>query len=235
MNQFVPQLMLGNVLANSSNYPDYHPQWIALDQWHIGAQYFMALPCNSTEPDNDKPCWIPKAATGKLVQVEPGEMIETTFTLVQVSDETVWEWHLRIGVVGAHPSRWSMVVARQPFMGLVPGTAWQDDIYRNVTVGSCLENYGMTSQDSYPPLWKITMDVITTDTTTPISGQKQELENPTKDNDFEWDDWAFGGGPKCSWMPHSTLTNAEGSTWQRAIWTAMDETTNDNGTRAGLR
>ena len=28
MNQFVPQLMLGNSLTNSSGPPDYKPQWI---------------------------------------------------------------------------------------------------------------------------------------------------------------------------------------------------------------
>ena len=44
-NQFVPQLMLGNVLANSTNFPDYEPQWLQLNQWHIGAQYFMGLTC----------------------------------------------------------------------------------------------------------------------------------------------------------------------------------------------
>ena len=81
MNQFVPQLMLGNALANSTNGPEYHPSWIKMDTWHIGAQYFMGL-CvrNDTFPDGfecDKETWVAKAATGRLVPVEPGELIET--------------------------------------------------------------------------------------------------------------------------------------------------------------
>ena len=40
-NQFVPQLMLGSTLCNSSNAPDYDPIWCKLSTWHIGAQYFM--------------------------------------------------------------------------------------------------------------------------------------------------------------------------------------------------
>lgn len=211
--------MLGNVLANSSNYPDYEPQWLELDEWHIGAQYFMGLTCNTTNDHKshldeigtdvtDEPCWIAKAATGKLVKVDPGEVIETTFELIQISDESDWEWHLRIGVVGADPSRWSSVVSRRPFMGLLPGTAWQDEIYKNVTIGSCLENYGMESSANFPLEWKISMDVDTSST-------KSTTES------FAWTDWATGGEPKCSWLPHSTLSNTEGSTWQEATWTAV--------------
>ena len=80
MNQFVPQLMLGNALANSTNAPDYNPIWIEMDSWHVGSQYFMAL-CNGTSGTFDCKNWIPKAATGKLVAVQPGEMVETSFVL----------------------------------------------------------------------------------------------------------------------------------------------------------
>ena len=210
MNQFVQQSMLGNALANSTNFPDYNPQWIALDEWHIGAQYFIGLSCNDTTASHsqgrhDDPCWIAKAATGKLVKVEPGETIETTFELVQVSDEMDWQWILRMGVVGAHPRRWSEVVVRKPFMGLVVGTTWQDDIYQNVTVGSCLENYGKHSRDNYPHEWKIMMDVLKPD--------------HTRHEPFDWDDWRLDYD-QCSWMPHSTIGSVQGTDWQRATWTA---------------
>ncbi|CAB9496806.1 expressed unknown protein [Seminavis robusta] len=214
MNQFVPQLMLGNVLANSSNYPDYEPKWLVLDEWHIGAQYFFALPCNTTSevaPSDQnasvkrKPCWKPKAATGKLIPVKPGELVETTFTLVQVTNVDDWEWHLQMGVVGAHPNRWSLVVSRVPFMGLVKNTKWQDDNYQNVTVGSCLENYNMYVANNYPSTWQISMDVIAP------AGESRRVS---------WDDWRLAGDEHCSWQPKTTLASVDGSSWQRVIWNA---------------
>jgi len=42
-NQFVPQLMLGNALAQSTGPPKYDPIWVQLDSWHFGAQYFMGI------------------------------------------------------------------------------------------------------------------------------------------------------------------------------------------------
>eukprot|EP01084_Bolivina_argentea_P210558 358344_1 len=40
-NQFVPQLMLGNVLCNSTNSGDYKPSWCKLTEWHIQSQYYF--------------------------------------------------------------------------------------------------------------------------------------------------------------------------------------------------
>ena len=213
-NQFVPQLMLGNSLANSSNSPDYEPQWLQLDTWHIGSQYFMAL-CRSkfnatttkmtTDPSsistsdnrltnirrhrsirgrND--CtedWIAKAYTGQLIPVEPGEGVYTRFELVQKSsssqsqpsserddtdeadtrhgDDVDVEWHLSMGVIG-DKTRVSSLVVGQPFMGLLEpynSTSWMEDIYRDVYVGSCLENYGMVSGDNYPSFWRIDVEI----------------------------------------------------------------------------
>ena len=112
MNQFVPQLMLGNTLANSTNGSEYNPKWIKMDAWHIGAQYFMGL-CvqNDTFPDGfecDKETWIAKAATGRwLIPVEPGELIETRFEF-----DAQHVWRLHIGVVGGGPDRQSHVTSR---------------------------------------------------------------------------------------------------------------------------
>ena len=38
MNQFVPQLMLGNSLTNSSGPPDYKPIWVHHDEWTFSSQ-----------------------------------------------------------------------------------------------------------------------------------------------------------------------------------------------------
>lgn len=229
-NQFVPQLMLGNVLANSTNAPHYQPLWMVLDTWHIGAQYFFALLCNETDDGaNEDPCWNPYAATGKLVPVVPGEVVETTFELVKVSDAastTEWEWHLRMGVVGAHPSRWSLVVARTPYMGLVPNaTSWKDEHYTHVTVGSCLENYGMTEANNYPQTWEIVMDIVTPNANGDDDNNNSLRARTTagavsESTEFDWDDWIPAGGQKCSWLPRTTVENVQGSNWQRATWNA---------------
>jgi hypothetical protein len=209
MNQFVPQLMLGNVLANSSNYPDYDPYWIAMDTWHIGAQYFMGLcATNATAPDGficDGDHWIPKAATGKLIPVEPDEVIETSFELVEVRD-TGWEWQLQMGVVG-QPHRLSLVVADCPFMGLINATkSWQEDRYENIDVGSCLENYGMTKSKNYSPKWEIAMEVW------PPPGSLPTFSY--------WPNWNLSEIP-CPWQPTSSVSTASTNESQWAVWKAI--------------
>jgi len=208
MNQFVPQLMLGNALSNSSHYPDYEPHWIEMDKWHIGAQYFMGL-CvrNASFPDGfecDAQTWVPKAATGRLVSVEPGEVVETSFELVEEPLEERYEWHLRIGVVGGGPDRTSVVVSKRPFMGLVESTrSWDEDIYDSVYIGSCLENYGMESADNYPPEWQIDVKI-----SSPDAGSW-------------WRDWRLEGENGCPWQPQTQVDNITGETWQRAVWRAF--------------
>ena len=220
MNQFVPQLMLGNALANSSNDPDYDPQWIQLETWHIGAQYFMGLcppylsqstttttttTTPSTATAGNASCrdsWIPKAATGDLIAVNPGEVIETTFRLVKGGGRRL-QWQLRIGVLG-QPHRTSVLVVDRPFLGLVPSTTtWDEDVYEHVYVGSCcLENYGMIESKNYPPSWQIRM----------------EIWSPGRLVD--WKDWRVAPKPTCDWQPKSTVMSNDTLTMQRAIWKA---------------
>ena len=226
MNQFVPQLMLGTALANSTNFPDYHPLWIQLESWHIGAQYFMGLCVKTNESrshddnnDNnninnsdddgggfecDPATWTPKAATGTLLPVEPGEIIETSIQLVP--SRGYYEWHLRIGVLD-EPHRTSIVVVDRPFMGLVESTtSWMEDIYEMVNVGSCLENYGMVSPRQYPPTWDMIVDIWPT-TRTP---------NDTKLS--FWRAWSLEDRNICSWQPKSKVISVEVPSWQRAVW-----------------
>jgi len=81
-NQFVPQLMLGATLCNSSNAPDYKPGWCQLSTWHIGAQYFMGLYGCKNQSDAASCGFTPKAATGELIAVQPGQKVYTRFDRV---------------------------------------------------------------------------------------------------------------------------------------------------------
>jgi hypothetical protein len=129
-------------------FPDYHPEWIVLDRWHIGAQYFMGLCFDRSDCRKN---WIAKAATGKLILVEEGEVIETSFSSVPV--EGRFEWHLRIGVQD-DPSRRSIVVADRPFMGLLENVTkdWMEDRYKRLMtsdmVGVSLSAVGLLSPTS---------------------------------------------------------------------------------------
>jgi hypothetical protein len=198
----------GKALANSTNYPNYEPQWIKLNSWHIGAQYFMGL-CknNATSPDGfecDNETWISRAATGDLVSVEPGEVIETYFELVHVRDRL--EWHLRIGVLD-DPRRSSLIVADRPFMGLVASTTnWEEEIYKYVYVGSCLENYGMIHRENYPSTWEVLVDIWSVDP-------------------FSFRDWQLEHARSCSWQPKSSVLSIATPTWQRVKWNATLEDT----------
>lgn len=208
MNQFVPQLMLGNALANSTNAPHYKPLWIELNSWHIGAQYFMGL-CGNDTRDCSKD-WIPKAATGKLVSVKPGEVVETSFSLKKMKrrcchHEARYLWTLRIGVVDGGPDRQSVVVSDQPFMGLLNSTvSWGESTYDNIYVGSCLENYNMQSASNYPTKWEIDVTV---------------RDAPGRDENF-WHSWRLEHGPGCPWQPVSTISNSINKQSQRVKWKA---------------
>lgn len=188
MNQFVPQLMLGNALCNSSNAPDYHPHWAKLTGWAIGAQYFFGV-CDEGS-DGAYNCtaqsWTDKAATGALVPVEEGELIYTKFEL---SDEYVWT--LSMGVVGDETgARSSVVVVDRPFMGLVnTSTSWAEPTYDEVYAGACWEDYNM-APGSYPKFWHHNVTVVS-----------------NAPGDW-WNAWQLDASPTCSWAPDQTIDDA---------------------------
>jgi len=211
MNQFVPQLMLGNALAYSSNFPLYIPQWIQLQNWHIGAQYFMEI-CNSNATMTsgyDCDSRTMKAATGNLISVDPGEGIYTIIELVHkktpktTTHKKKVEWHLTTGVIG-DSHRISRVIVPQPFMGLVPQTQdWMEEIYDNVYVGSCLENYGMTRPQNYPRFWRLGVTIKTPNASTTM-----------------WDDWKLSRPNDCEWQPRSSVRTTTDKEHQIAYWEA---------------
>jgi len=179
-NQFVPQLMLGDALANSSGPPDYTPQWLQLHSWHIGAQYFMEYNKNGS----DAGPWSAAAATGELVPVSEGDEVKTTFSLSE-DGET---WTLRMEVLGGGPDKVSVVVADSPFMGLLNTTkSWKE--FSATKVGSCWENYGMKDRSSFPPGWSHRVA---------ISGTEPGLW---------WTPW-LTREPTCPWAPRATVSSS---------------------------
>ena len=156
-NQFVPQLMLGTALCNSTNAKvdpktglPYSPRWCHLDKWAIGAQYFFATFACPGQPNNHSSAcpFSSFAATGSLIDVVEGETVYTRFSR---SDE---QWTLTMGVKGDRVPP-SVVVATQPYMGLVPTTSsWSEDTYNTIYAGSCWELYGLSKATDYPPFMR---------------------------------------------------------------------------------
>ena len=83
-NQFVPQLMLGRTLCDSSNHPDYSPVWCTLHKWHIGDRS-----PNPTPPDPDPsrppasvraahPCRSPVAFVCRRLRVSAGDQLRVS-------------------------------------------------------------------------------------------------------------------------------------------------------------
>lgn len=190
-NQFVPQLYLGSVLCNSSNSAvedgtAYNPHGISLSTWHLGSMYYFAVCDKGTDGYNCTPeTWNSRAATGKLVPVEPGELVWTRFVL-----GPDWVWTLGMGVVGGGPDRESYVTAEQPFMGLLPETtSWAEDRYRSVSVGGCTEDYYMRP-GSIPAQWEVNFTVTS-----------------TEPSSF-WLDWDELCEATCPWAPKGRIVSS---------------------------
>jgi hypothetical protein len=144
MNQFVPQLLLGDVLDGSSGPPGYEPLWGHYDTWVFGAHYFFET-FNTTSNQTDA-----RASYGKLYPTWAGETLLTTFELrqqLESNDKTspAPQWILTMGVVGDE-TRVSRLVVNQPYMGLgeqwhEPTTNWLEPYYKNMCINACWEIY----------------------------------------------------------------------------------------------
>jgi hypothetical protein len=186
----------------------------------------MGLTCTN---DDDDDCvdnkFVPHAATGKLIAVYPGEVVETTFKLLDDH-----QWQLRIGVVegggeGDDSFRFSTVVADRPFMGLVPTTSsWMEEIYDQVYIGSCLENYGMKGPENYPSSWEINIDIQV-----PAPPKKDDTATTTTTTaSWSWSEWRLEKySPSCPWQPESFVQSLNGTQWQKAVWNATLKKAND--------
>jgi len=197
-NQFVPQMMLGNPLSGSTGPPIWDPTWSMNPTWIFGAQYFMELN-NST---NSTPNIVPKAATGATYPCYEGETIFTRFSLSEGYAGPAWL--LEMGVVG-DASRYSSVVAPQPFMGLLGDVtqSWSEPIYDHVHVNGCWELYGVDTPHAFPSTGS---DVQWT-TMTRAPGSIDWFRN-----------WTNIEVPTCAGAPTATFSDAVSPTWQQVVW-----------------
>lgn len=203
-NQFVPQLYLGGTLCNSSNAvvedgTAYNPRYKALSTWHLGSMYYFAV-CDKGADDEyncTQETWRSRAATGKLVPVDPGERVWTRFVL-----GPDWVWTLGMGVVGGGPDRESYVTVDKPFMGLLPETSsWTEERYKSVSVGGCTEDYFMR-RGSVPTAWEVNFTVTS-----------------LSPGHF-WQDWDTILQATCPWAPRGHISSevSEDRLTQRARW-----------------
>ena len=109
MNQFVPQLLLGEVLSGSTGPPDYNPTFSTISSWMYGAHYFFELLENNQT--------VAKAAYGPLFPARVGETLFTLFEARPNPATGAPEWTLKMGAV-ADPTRTSTLFVPKPYMGL---------------------------------------------------------------------------------------------------------------------
>ena len=101
MNQFVPQLILGNALDGTSGPPDYKPHWGHHETWMFGAHYFFEHVNGSG------------AAYGTLFPAFVGETLYTSFVQHPIGTNGDFGWTLTMGAMN-DSSRTSTVVADKP-------------------------------------------------------------------------------------------------------------------------
>lgn len=148
MNQFVPQLILGNALDGSSGAPNYAPHWGLHSTWEFGAHYFFEVHNESTGNSDGH------AAYGTMHSAKSGELLFTSFDQAYDEAEQRPFWTLKMGVVG-DPTRLSELRVDQPYMGLgvhwpTPTHSWAEKNYSFLCVNSCWELYGAVDADHLP-------------------------------------------------------------------------------------
>lgn len=194
MNQFVPQLMLGQPLCNSTGWPWYKPLWNC-DATHyiFGSQYFFEIKNRTTEKTESH------AATGDVYPVSPGEKLYTKFAL-----DSEYVWTLEMGVVG-DGARISVLRVPEPYMGLLRDEtdSWDEPAFNRTFVNSCWELYGMRDRAHYPS-----------------SGSVSEMLVERPENaEWEWfTDWVEDEVPDCPGAPTSTISEEHNATTQRVVW-----------------
>jgi hypothetical protein len=153
MNQFVPQLLLGSVLDDSSGPPNFRPSWHVHQTWAFGAHYFFEIIANDTDNNNTMEA---HAAYGELHPAWPGETLLTTFELVPAGQQHHYDdddtkrkntnsknpkWILTMSVVG-DDTRVSTLVVERPYMGMLETSSWTEPPFRNMCINACWELYG---------------------------------------------------------------------------------------------
>lgn len=206
MNQFVPQLILGEALDGSSDFPNYQPRWGHHKTWMFGAHYFFQVYTNELRTEYEA-----HAAYGELYPASPGEMLYTQLNAAGPLEAPVWT--LTMGVVG-DSTRVSTIVVPQPYMGLgakwkTPSISWAEANYTNMSSHSCWELYGANDLARFPSTGtSYTVTIFPADTA------------PT--SPFPWDsEWHSGGheGPGTqSPCGTGTVSEEHSSEFQRVTW-----------------
>ena len=134
MNQFVPQLILGNALDGTSGPPDYKPHFGHHDTYRFGGHYFFEHVNGSG------------SAYGTLFDAYVGETLYTSFVQHPIGTDGDFGWTLTMGAMN-DSSRTSTVVADKPYMGVgvgwpVPASSWTQNNFTNMCLNSCFELYG---------------------------------------------------------------------------------------------
>ena len=194
MNQFVPQLMLGEPLCNSTGPPYYKPLWCAAKSYIFGTQYFMEVH-NTTTNKTDS-----HAAAGAVFETTPGERLFTEFSLGED-----WTWTLKMGVVGDE-DRVSVLEAFAPYMGLLASEtrSWSEPAFDHVNVNSCWELYGMRDREHYPSTG---------------STNAMTIARPPG-SAWDWDTaWVEDETPTCPGAPTSAIAETHNETHQVVTWT----------------
>jgi hypothetical protein len=141
MNQFVPQLMLGEALCGSTG-PDGGYQTSACSivapfrHWVVQSQYFYGVLNHSGVPDPSGVDWTGHAVTGDTIPVFPGEIVLTNFTMMRNGT-----WLLQLGVATDVPASrgatMSTVQIDHPYMN--PQLDWLHPDFNHTLVGACNE------------------------------------------------------------------------------------------------
>lgn len=179
-NQFVPQLMLGHALCNSTNSGNYTPSSCFLNEWYIQSQYYFTT--NNTKTSH--------AVTGDMIKVEENDTIYTQF----IYDTDQYIWTLNIGIVNTNIK--STVIATEPYMGLLSDntTSWNEAVYQTAWVGCDWELKYLEEKDNFPLYMNYTVTL------------KSEDNNGSPGN--WWREWGFVVEDTCNFEPQHVIQTA---------------------------
>ena len=154
MNQFVPQLELGEALCGSTGPAGGYQTGACsivdpLRQWVIQSQYFYGVLNHSGVPDPSGVSWTGHAVTGETIPVFPGEIVVTNFT--QLLNGT---WLLQYSVDVSSPGPGGPIEGRGNVMSLVqvdhpymnPELDWRHPDFNHTLAGACNEVYNLQSR-----------------------------------------------------------------------------------------
>jgi hypothetical protein len=212
MNQFVPQLELGEALCGSTGAVGGYqtgPCAIVdpLRQWVIQSQYFFGVLNHSGIPDPSGVSWTGDAVTGETVPVFPGEVVVTNFTMLS---NGTWLLLLSVDPVDAAkiPGRGntvSVVQVDHPYMN--PDLNWLHPDFNHTLAGACNEVYNLQRRFG--------------DVARPLEMNITVADAGRTSVDPVWSDWKVNEGlPQCptGFSNVSLITTTAGGSQTAHLW-----------------